>query len=219
MEDNIVYINSYFPQIFIFGKKIYYYWIMFYLSLAVILALVLFSIRYNDFSNFFYISKARKLELRTYQILVRVFPLALFSVLLLPWAICLKYSIWITTVIMLTILVLAVSILKLKFNRTFTRLIPSIETAFVMPYENLFSEKNVFFRDILYNTDGLKKYFLARTLLGKWVIINKRLKVYGRHKFDDFIEEKEGVFIMEADEDKYYVYINGEKPRINQRVA
>ena len=59
---------------------------------------------------------------------------------------------------------------------------------------------------------------MVKTLQGKWVLIHKRLKRYRKYIFDEFIEEREGVFVMRTGKNRYYVYLNGEYPRVNLRL-
>ena len=108
--------------------------------------------------------------------------------------------------------------IKSSFSDNYNSMKNNTQRMFVKSADDVFNRAGLLFRDILYNIKGRKKYFLVRNIQGKWIIINNRLKVYGKYKFDELINEKEGVFLMKADKEEFYLYINGEKPRINIRL-
>ena len=221
--DSVRYFNqfliSFYPHILFRKIKIFYYWILFYLGiLSIILSLILF-FRYGDLSNLFFISNFRKVVLRVYNMILRTVPLSLCIVLFLPWAFFLEYSLWINTTIVFAILVFMDLLIRNLFEKYFNYLRENHWDPFHRPGEDLFTKKGLLFRSIQYNNDGEKKYFLVRNLQGKWVIIDKRLRLYGDYKFDEFLGEKEGVFSMRKAKDECYVYIAGQRPRVNRRLT
>jgi hypothetical protein len=220
--DSIGYFNnfliSFYPHILFKNIKIFYYWPIFYLSLLSIILLGILFIRYGDLSDLFYISDFRKAALQIYNIAVKTETLPMCLVLFLPWAILLEYSLWINTTVMFAVLVFIDALAKKVFCKPYTELKYNKAFTSPPPGENLFANKGLFFRKILYAKHGAKKYFLVRNFQGKWLIINKRLRVYGDYRFDDFIEQKDGIFIMKKAKDEYYVYMAGERPRVNRKI-
>jgi hypothetical protein len=140
-------------------------------------------------------------------------------VLFLAWAFFLAYSLWINTTIVLVILVFTDLKIRNVFEKYFNYLWDDHWKPLDGSEAGLFTKRGLLFRNIQYNSDGAKKYFLVRNLAGKWVIIDKRLRLYGDYKFDAFIGEKQGVFLMRKAKDECYVYIAGQRPRLNRRIA
>jgi hypothetical protein len=220
--DSVTYFNKYlvsfYPHILFKNIKIFYYWIIFYSGALLLIILAVLFIRYGDLSNLFYISNSRKAMLQIYNITVKTAPLSICFVLFLPWAICLPYSVWTNTAIVFAALVLFDLMIKRRFDKSYNELRRHRWDAFVRAEEGLFDRKGLLFLDILYNNTGKKKYFLVKNLDGKWLIIDKRLRVYGDYKFDAFIEDKDGVFLMRRAKEEHYVYIGGEKSSVKRRV-
>jgi hypothetical protein len=209
---------SFYPHILFKNIKIFYYWIIFYAGALLLILLAVLFIRYGDLSNLFYISNSRKAMLQIYNITVKTAPLSMCFVLFLPWAICLPYSVWTNTATVFAVLVLFDLMIKRRFDKSYNELRRNKWDAFVRAEEGLFSRKGLLFLDILYNNTGKKKYFLVKNLDGKWLIMDKRLRVYGHYKFDAFIEDKDGVFLMRRAKEEHYVYIAGEKSSVKRRV-
>ena len=209
---------SFYPHILFKNIKIFYYWIIFYSGSLLLIILAMLFIRYGDLSNLFYISNSRKAILQIYNITVKTAPLSMCFVLFLPWAIFLPYSVWTNTATVFAVLVFFDLTIKRRFDKSYKELHCNKWDAFVRAEEGLFDRKGLLFLDILYNHAGAKKYFLVKNLDGKWLIIDKRLRVYGHYKFDAFIEHQDGVYLMRNSKEEYYVYLAGEKPSIKRRV-
>jgi hypothetical protein len=143
----------------------------------------------------------------------------LFAVLFLAWAFFLTYSLWINTTIVFAILVFTDFKIRHVFKKYFNHLRDNHWSPLHGSEDGLFTKKDLLFRSIQYNNDGAKKYFLVRNLEEKWVIIDNKLRLYGDYKFDAFLGEKQGVFLMKKAKDECYVYIAGQRPRVNRRIA
>lgn len=136
----------------------------------------------------------------------------------MPWALLLKYSLWINTLaIFILILYIELSV-KGKHVVHFDELKYSIDCLFLQQKEKLFPGRNLHFINVRYSADDVKKFFLVESLERKWIIMDRELKAYGDYIFDKIIDEKDGVFSMRSGSDVYYVYLNSDKPRVNMRV-
>jgi len=221
--DKIIYLNkfliSFFPHISFCNFKVYFFWILFLICFLLLITIGFLWVYFKDFSKIFYISNIQKLLIKFYYLLVKTssFPFSVFFFIL--WANFLKYSLIINSSIILVILISIDILLKFYFDKYYDGLRHNLDRLFNKSENNIFSNKTLLFREILYNLKGRKEFFLVKDFQGKWILVNRRLKKYRNYIFDEFIEEKDGVYIMKIDKEQYFVYINGRIPRINLRVV
>lgn len=210
-----IYFVSVFPHIFFCQIQLLYFWYIFYFCVCVAAIWAVMAICFKDFSHIFFVSDTRIKVARIFYFFTFMSPWALAFLFLCLWAFLLKYSLWLNTLVALVCVIFFDASIN-KYREMCGDFFSVVKTRFLVSRKQLFQGKEIFFRKILYDETGLKKYFIVKTFQGDWVLIDNNLKLIGEYTFHRFVKKKGQVFIMKKGSDLYYVYINGAIPRINR---